>query len=144
MNAKPLEARSVRSRIERDAAEIVRLHARIGETFRDRDRNAAGCAAWEQACQEFRGRYNDLAFPGGYDRALREIEHGQAHAVESALCFLELRPYFFRSGYMYKVILRKLKKASLPPNQKARLDAIVAALQTWRAAKHTSRDQSHY
>ena len=27
------------------------------------------------------------------------------NTVEAAICFLECRPYFFRSGYMFKDIL---------------------------------------
>jgi len=46
-------------------------------------------------------------FPLGYQGggASRRILYGDPEAMEAAICFLEVRPYFFRSGYMYKDIL---------------------------------------
>jgi hypothetical protein len=55
--------------------------------------------------------------------------------MEAALCFLEVRPYFFRSGYMFKDILRKSRWAPLSPEQAARHGAIVAGLAEWRRRK---------
>ncbi len=102
-------------------AEIVRLNVRIKETLPDRGKSPAQRREWEQACKEFHERYAGLAFPGGYGGALERIASGDPEAMEAAICFLECRPYFFRSGYMFKDILRRCRRAPLSSNQAARL-----------------------
>ena len=53
-----------------NAADIVRLHARVHETARRRGDGAQARGDWDTACAEFHARYRHLAFPGGYDGAL--------------------------------------------------------------------------
>jgi len=121
--------------IKENAAEIVKLHARIHETYSQRAKSPDFRAAWEAACEEFRQRYDLLAFPGGYDTAGARILAGDELAVEAALCFLEVRPYFFRSGYMYKVLLRRIKRVELSPIQAARFRSIIERQAEWRSSK---------
>jgi hypothetical protein len=118
-----------------NAEEIRRLNARIDETVRLRDRSPEDHRIWELACQAFHSRYDALAFPGGYAGALERIAAGEPGAIEAALCFLEVRPYFFRSGYMYKDILRKTKHAALSKPQMARFASVVAAYEQYRAQR---------
>jgi len=112
-----MESDRLKTAMFENAVEIVCLHSRVRETSKRRDESAQRRQAWQLACTELHERYNDLAFPGGYDDALERIESGKAQAMEAAICFLELRPYFFRSGYMFKDILRKCKRAPLSPQQ---------------------------
>ena len=100
-----------------NAEEIKRLSARIDKTVRHRSESREKHREWESACAEFHERYRTLAFPGGYDGALKRIVAGDEEAMEAAICFLECRPYFFRSGYMFKEILREAKRA---PRSRAR------------------------
>lgn len=116
-----------------NAQEIERLRARIDETVKVRDKGPKEKAAWEAACREFHARYNALAFPGGYADALDRVVSGDAAAIEAALCFLELRPRFFRSGYMYKDILRKTKRAQLSESQASRLAQVQEENEAYRA-----------
>ena len=116
-------------------AEIVRLKARIKETLRERGNSPAKRRDWEQACAEFHQHYTGLAFPGGYDGALGRISSGDPETMEAAICFLECRPYFFRSGYMFKDILRRCRRAPLSSNQAARLKTIEVKLAEWRVRK---------
>ena len=118
-----------------NAEELRRLNSRIDETVRLRDRSPEDHRNWELACQAFHSRYDALAFPGGYTGALERIAAGEPSAIEAALCFLEVRPYFFRSGYMYKDILRKTKHAALSKPQAARLASIVGAYEQYRAQR---------
>jgi hypothetical protein len=104
------------------------MNSRINETFALRDRSAEKYREWQRACEIFHSRYNELAFPDGYDGALDRLLAGNLDTVEAALCFLELRPYFFRSGYIFKEILLKAKRAPLSPEQQARLQSVVQAL----------------
>jgi hypothetical protein len=126
--------------IAANAAEIARLHARIHETVRHRGKSEKESEAWQKACAEFHARYDALDFPGGYEAGLAGISSGDPTAVEVGLCFLELRPYFFRSDYMYKMLLRGIKRASLSPEQFGRLQAVLERQVQWRAlkAKHAA------
>lgn len=121
--------------IASNAAEIRRLHARVHEAFARRDESDTQRCEWERACAEFHARYGALAFPGGEDDAYRRVERGERNAVEAALCFLELRPYFFRSGYMFKKLLRRIKRARLSPEQAARLRVVLEKGEQWRRQK---------
>jgi hypothetical protein len=123
---------TLKSTIAANAAEIARLHARVHETARSRGTGARELEEWRRACAEFHARYNELAFPGGYDGASARILAGDPLSVEAAICFLEVRPYFFRSGYMYKDLLRKVKRAPLSTEQAGRLQLIVERRVLWR------------
>lgn len=125
----------MREQIRENAAEIVRLRSRIRETYSERAKSPKKKLEWQQACAEFHARYDSLAFPGGYGQgggALNRILSGESEAMEAAICFLEVRPYFFRSGYMFKDILRKCRKAPLTSEQAARLSAVEEKLSQWR------------
>jgi hypothetical protein len=132
-----MDSEGIKERIRENAAEIVRLRSRIHETPSHRSESAEKRREWEQACAEFRARYDRLAFPTGYQGggALRRIEYGDSEAMEAAICFLEIRPYFFRSGYMFEDILRKCRRAPLSPDQAARLNVIEQKLAEWRQRK---------
>jgi hypothetical protein len=81
-------------------------------------------------------RYAGLAFPGGYEgNFLEQILNGDPQAMETAICFLEVRPYFFRSGYMFKDILRKCRQAPLSSAQAARLKTVEKRLLEWKERK---------
>ena len=56
--------------------------------------------------------------------------------MEAAICFLECRPYYFRSGYMFKDILRKAKKAPFSTDQKIRLQVVIEAFDEYRRIKN--------
>jgi hypothetical protein len=135
-----MDSERVREEIQKNAAEIVRLKSRIDETFARRSESAKKTEEWKQACEEFHKRYAGLAFPGGYrGNVLDRIVRGDADVMEAAVCFLEVRPYFFRSGYMFKDILRKCRKAPLSPEQAARLSAIEKRLLEWRKRKQAKK-----
>lgn len=114
---------TVKELILRNAEEINRLKARIDETLKTRNKDDKRRKEWEKACEEFHSNYDRLVFPGGLGGAYERILVGDPEAMEAAICFLECRPYFFRSGYMFKDILRKAKKAPLTEAQKERLTA---------------------
>lgn len=114
------------------AAEAARLHGRIHETFRSRDDGPRQREAWVSACAEFHSRYDSLAFPGGYEGAVERLLAGDAYTVEATVCFLEAKPYFHRSGYMFSRLLRKAGRAPLSAAQAARLQAVVEREARWR------------
>jgi hypothetical protein len=120
--------------------EIVRLNSRIKETYAQRSKSSDKMQEWKQACAEFHSRYAGLAFPGGYNGDVLDlILSGDPQAMETAICFLEVRPYFFRSGYMFKDILRKCRRAPLSRNQAERLRAIEKRLLEWREERQAAK-----
>lgn len=84
---------------------------------------------------EFRTQYDALAFIGGVSTARDRIRAGDAQAIEYTLCFIEVRPYFFRSGYMFKDFLRVLRNVELSPTQQTRYDRVCDAYQQYRQRK---------
>jgi hypothetical protein len=122
----------LRQQIHQNAATLRAMHARIYETFATRGEGPAHRQAWQDACAIFRIRFDSLAFPGGYEGALDRLLAGDPYTMEAAITFLELRPYFFRSGYMHKKILRYAKRAPLSKPQAQRLRHVLARLRDWR------------
>lgn len=128
--------------ILRNARRINELKSRIDVTVKFRGKSAEKRKEWEKACADFHRQYDALAFPGGYDGALQRILDGNPEAMEAAICFLEVRPYFFRSGYMFKDLLRKVKKAPLEEEQRERLGVVIEAYRKYqesRVARRTSK-----
>ena len=134
-----METEKLRALITDNAVEIEKLHARIHETVRHRCKSPEQTERWKTACKEFHSRYDQLAFPGGYSSAKSRIASGDTQAIEAALCFVECRPYFFRSGYMFKELLPKLKRSDLTTDQRTRLNKVVSAYAEWRAKKRADR-----
>jgi hypothetical protein len=120
-----------------NAAEISRLHRRMHETSKERNKDEQKKHAWENACGEFHARYDGLAFPGGWRGAFEQIMAGEPQSMEAALAFVECRPYFFRSGYIFKDLLRKLKTAPLSVEQKKRLQTVQEKFDEYKKRKAT-------
>ncbi|MGS7837280.1 hypothetical protein ACVMVB_06930, partial [Stenotrophomonas maltophilia] len=78
------------------------------------------------------------AFPGGYANALRQLAEHDPNTVDVVLTFLEVRPYFFRSGYMWKTLLKRVQRAPMGVKQQARMQKILEAYAAYRAgSQHT-------
>jgi hypothetical protein len=130
---------AIRAQIVANAAEMKRLRDRLFETATERDKQGYGRdpaqAAWVEASAEFLRRADTLMFPGGYRAALEKFRTGDPSVIEPALCFLEVRPYFHRSGYMYGVLMRRVRRASLSASQRQRLDEVLARDAAWKTRK---------
>ena len=74
---------------------------------------------------ELRDNYDDLSFPGGLKKGLDALDKLDPRAIENAICFLEINPYFHRSGYIKEEILTKLKKIKLTKDQSSRLRKVI-------------------
>jgi hypothetical protein len=121
----------LRAKLIENAAEINRLHSRIHEALHDEsdlDRRM-----WSQACSDLHTRYEELWLPGGpYPDFYNRILAGDPDVIEVALCFLEVRPYFFRSGYRWKTILKKCKRAPMSAEQSTRFQVLLEKYEQWR------------
>lgn len=126
----------LRARITENAREINRLHSRIHETYKGRKESEQALQEWRHACEEFHARYGLLCLPGGWDdRFFERILSGEHDAIEVALCFLEVRPYFFRSGYLWKDIFRKCKRAPMAGEQAERFGILLAKYTEWKQGR---------
>src|SRR5262245_29950351 len=105
--------------IQANARRIVELRERIQKTYESRHADPRAAAEWSRACEDFRRHYDDLAFPGGYEAALQRIAASDAGAIDVALAFIEVRPYFYRSQYIRTKLIRLLKRATLTDRQVA-------------------------
>lgn len=122
-----------------NAAEIERLHRRIHETVKHRSESETARQEWSRACAEFHAQYKKLWLPGGpYPNFFEKIVAGDPEMIEVALCFLEVRPYFFRSGYHWKTILQKCKCAPLSGDQAERFGTLLQRYSEWRRRRNLS------
>jgi hypothetical protein len=132
----------IKQTIQKNTEEICRLSARITATFSTRSQSQEDRNAWEAACAEFHQRYDQLAFPGGYVGALDRILAGDHQTIQAALCFVESRPYFFRSGYMFKDLFRKLKRAPMNVVNAKRLEMVLTTYTNYRNQRRRHASQA--
>jgi hypothetical protein len=121
MVSRRIPGEELRSLIARNAAELHLLHTRVHETWRQRPGSPEHLAA----CSGFRDAYDALAFPGGLAEGLERLRTHDPEAVENAIKFLEVDPWFFRSGYIKEEILRRLKSAPLTSVMKLTLERLI-------------------
>ena len=93
--------------IAESTSRLAELHRRFKEAVQQRSEDYAS------ARDLFLGRYDQLAFPGGLAKRLQELERQAPEAVEDAICFLEVDPWFHRSGYIKETILHRIKRCPL-------------------------------
>jgi hypothetical protein len=77
------------------------------------------------ACEEFHGNYDSLAFPGGLSSGLERLASSDPEAVELAIQYLEFDLRFFRSGYIKEKFLRCLKHCDLTEHQLRRIEIMI-------------------
>jgi hypothetical protein len=138
LKIKPAELKSL---MLANAQEINRLQQRIHETVKHRSSSQQGMADWKAACAESHSRFDGLAFPGGISTAFERIDQDDLAAISDALTFLEMRPYFFHSGYFHSKFMRKLKHKALPPAFAERRDDYFKRYAEWRAAREAKRSR---
>jgi len=117
--------------ILKNAEKLRQLYALTKMTAEERGTREYPSQKWTTPLQELHATYSDLCFPGGEDNILC-ITAGDAAAMEAALCYLECRPYFHRSGYLFQIILKYAKRAPLSQPQKLRLQAVIDKRDAWR------------
>jgi len=129
----------LRAMMIENAAEINRLTRRIHETVKRRSESQELRQEWSQACEEFHTRYGELCIPGGFHLNFYErILAGDPSTIEVALCYLEVRPYFFRSGYHWKTILQKCKRAPMSGEQSERFARLLEKYTEWKRLRSLS------
>jgi hypothetical protein len=115
------------------------LHRDVHALASHRDESEWARKKWSSQCNEFRTQHAALAYPGGWDQARERLRAGDQDALDFALHFIEFRPYFFRSGYMYMALLKCLNSVPMTPAQRGRYDAVKAAYREYRRRLKESR-----
>jgi len=109
--------------IRTESAVLRALHERVHLTVRSRDSGPAARQAWEQACQAFHTYVSDL--DPHLQRALEDAQYSHAEQIEFVVCFLEVDPHFFRSGYLKQILLTRIKRSVLTAHITRRLRAVL-------------------
>ena len=123
---------SYKTMIHQNTLAIAQLYSRIQETLKFRSDGPHQREEWVNACAEFHAKYDQLAFIGGVETARDRLRAGEAEAIDYALDFLEVRPYFIRSGYLYKDLMRVLRNCPLSQAQRRRYDDMVQQYSDYR------------
>ncbi len=96
-------------------------------TYRRKRESARAEEQWHKACRRFHEDYDQLAFPGGITEGMRRLATNDPGIIESAVVFLEVDPFFFRSGYIKEDLLERLRWAPLDEDQKQRMRQVILA-----------------
>jgi hypothetical protein len=134
-----MDKEELRERTIENARELNRLHDLIHTSHKEYlgdVSNVEKQQRWQNACKGWHERYSSLCLPGGWDENFYDqLRAGDHDAIEKALCFLEVRPYFFRSGYHFKAILHKCKHAPMQGEQAERFAVLLAKYREWKQAR---------
>ena len=122
--------REVISEVERTEN---RLHQLIHTTFATRDQGPQAWKEWQEAAAAWRAqRYpTDKLWEEGFVADLRASDPS---AIEEAILYLEVDPWYFRAGYLKERVIRRLKSANLKPRDRKRLWNVV-----WNVAAGKNR-----
>ncbi len=105
--------------IREEAAKIVELHAEIRRTLRLSTPGAVGATAYSAACDamhSYRSRIDPYL-----ERAYTEWAYADEELLEFVVCYLEVDPRYFRSGYIKAVLLTRLKRSDPDEARLARI-----------------------
>lgn len=71
----------------------------------------------------------------GEDGLYESLRNHDKYTIEYALCFIEIRPYFYRSGYMYQRLMRKLNAVPMTEKQRERYLAVKESYANFKASR---------
>jgi hypothetical protein len=112
--------------IER-AARVELARALVHETFARYGRRAGKeeeRAVWEKAARVFHKVLREV-YPPGFWEAVKQLKGRDGHGLEPAITFLEIDPWFFRSGYVKADLLRYICRMEIPGIFEQRLREVV-------------------
>ena len=105
--------------IKTESKRLLELHQNVHRTFKDKQGNPE---AWSNACSEFNSYISPL---DSHVEAFYSLSPINSESVEFGVQFLEINPFFFRSGYIKEQILNKLKRVVLTKPQSTRLRKVL-------------------
>ena len=106
--------------IQREAKVIAELHQNIHITFKNRNNDRE---TWSRACEKFHSHVSSMSV--FINRVYNEKEFQDEEIIEFGITYLELDPFYFRSGYIKEEILTKIKRSRLSKKQVKRLRSVL-------------------
>ncbi len=116
--------RNLTEMITEEGAKLGELHAQVHQTLLHRDRDAKSRSEWELACTAFHSYVSRMDYH--IERACKNVRYNEKQLLEFVVCFLEVDPWFYRSGYLKEVFLTRLKRSDLNDAIKERLRIVLA------------------
>jgi len=125
--------------ITEESARLGELHAQVHRTFLHRDRDEKARLEWGRACDAFHARVSPM--DRYIDRACEKARYSDdRRLLEFVVCFLEVDPWFFRSGYLKQIFLTRLKRSDLDEATQERLRKVLLGI----VARRGTREFKHY
>jgi len=116
--------------IEREAKAISDLQKNVHTTFKNRSSDRE---TWSKACEKFHSYVSSLSI--FINRVYNEPEFQDEEILEFGITYLEVDPFYFRSGYIKEEILTKIKRSRLSKKQMKRLRAVLLNAVEHRGSK---------
>lgn len=109
--------------IAEEGARLGELHAQVHRTFLRRDLDTKSRLEWERAADAFRSYVSRM---NSYiERASKKDRYSDKNILEFVVCFLEVDPWFYRSGYLKEAFLARLKRSDLDEPTRERLRRVL-------------------
>lgn len=122
-----------REQIAEVACTENRHHGRIHETFAYRDQSREGFEAWKGATSAWHAQSYPTDFLWS-DEFMLNLRRSEREAIEESILYLEVDPWYFRSGYLKERLIRGLRSAELTERDALRLRNVI-----WNVAAGQNR-----
>ncbi len=108
-------------------------HSRIKATFRNRDQGDSSRKEWHDATSAWHNQIypTDVLWT---DDFMSDLRGSKRSAIEQAILYLEVDPWYFRSGYLKERLIRGLKACKISETDRRRLWNVV-----WNVAAGRNR-----
>ena len=120
-----------------DISQVERIenqhHMRIHAAFRSRDQSKDGLENWKKAALAWHAQRYPTDFLWS-DEFITDLRNSKRDAIEQAILYLEVDPWYFRSGYLKERLVRRLKSANLSTQDCTRLRNVI-----WNVASGKNR-----
>jgi hypothetical protein len=105
------------------SAKLKEIHAEVHRTSLRRHLDTTSRLEWEAACKAFHSFESTL--DPYIERACNDERYDDSDLLEFVVCFLEVDPWVFRSGYLKQVFLTRLKRSRLDSVTRRRLLSVL-------------------
>ncbi|NVJ65570.1 MAG: hypothetical protein HWE16_03715 [Gammaproteobacteria bacterium] len=98
-------------------------HKNVHVTYKDRKNSRSAMEQWNRACEIWHSYRSELDHY--LDRVFKDFKINDKEIKEFVITFLELNPWFFRSGYIKADLLIRIKRSYLTEEDKKRLRVVL-------------------
>jgi len=121
-------------KIQQLADQVFHLHQEIHRTFQNRcSGKRKDYFEWKTACENYHSHRSELDKLWS-DEFADKIRLGNREAINELILFLEVDPFYFRSGYLKERLLRLIKNAPRTKSDNRRLRGVI-----WNRASGPNR-----